>query len=335
MPDPAYPKRSSFHANRLIRMLNKSCAANEIGVEACWLITTIALVEDSKRYTGAVTFWTGQILPVTGLTSWGRLDRARRKAVSAGWLHYKAGTKSRAAEYWTLIPAVIVDAYEDSPLDASDIHHQNGDESRIDHQNGDDNGDPSVIHPGSKRGYSRPTPNPAPSSRPNRFADSDLQTAEFIWNLIQDMQPDRRQPKLDKWADSVRLMRERDNRTDDQIRELFTWCNRDPFWKTNILSPDKLRTQWDDLQLRRETSERTDQVPNEAEAIWNDLCRFIAQELDRQQPYSEILTQRFGPRVAAAVKATGVLEIKDANDFRLRDLRKTFLQNYAQTGAAA
>ena len=88
-------------------------------------------------------------------------------------------------------------------------------------------------------------------SRPTRFAESDMQTAHFVWKLIQDMQPDRTRPDLQKWANTIRLMRERDNRTDDKIRELFEWSNRDSFWSTIILCPDKLRKKWDDLQLRR------------------------------------------------------------------------------------
>ena len=79
----------------------------------------------------------------------------------------------------------------------------------------------------------------------------DFQTAEFMWDLIHAMQPNRKPPNLNKWADTIRLTRERDDRTDSEIRELFLWCNRNDFWKTNILSPDKLRAKWDNLQLKR------------------------------------------------------------------------------------
>ena len=78
----------------------------------------------------------------------------------------------------------------------------------------------------------------------------DLQTAEFIWDLIHEMQPDRKPPNLTTWANTIRLMRERDGRTHEQIRELFRRANQDEFWCTNILSPDKLRTKWDNLTLK-------------------------------------------------------------------------------------
>ena len=108
------------------------------------------------------------------------------------------------------------------------------------------------------------TINEESSSRQNRFADSDLQTAEFILKLILEMQPRRKKPDLRKWADTIRLMRERDKRTDSEIRDLFTWCNQDPFWRTNIVSPDKLRLKWDDLQLKcgqRLKTEASDDCP--------------------------------------------------------------------------
>ena len=69
--------------------------------------------------------------------------------------------------------------------------------------------------------------------------------------LMLDNNPDVRQPNdLDKWADEFRLMRERDKRTDEQIKFLINWTQNDSFWKTNILSPSKLRKQWDQLVLR-------------------------------------------------------------------------------------
>ena len=49
------------------------------------------------------------------------------------------------------------------------------------------------------------------------------------------------------WADVIRLMRERDGFTAEQIREVFAWANDEPFWRPNIRSPRKLREKWDTL----------------------------------------------------------------------------------------
>lgn len=43
------------------------------------------------------------------------------------------------------------------------------------------------------------------------------------------------------------MIRERDKRTDQQIKYLINWSQQDSFWKTNILSPASLRKQFDRL----------------------------------------------------------------------------------------
>jgi hypothetical protein len=69
--------------------------------------------------------------------------------------------------------------------------------------------------------------------------------------LIRDLNPEHKQPSLDRWANTIRLMRERDRRSSEDIRAVFAWANADSFWQGNILSPDKLRKQFDQLNLKR------------------------------------------------------------------------------------
>lgn len=88
-------------------------------------------------------------------------------------------------------------------------------------------------------------------SRALRFDVTDLQTAEWMFSLIQQLNPGHRKPNLEKWASDIRLIRERDDRTDFAIRDLFTWANADDFWRSNILSPSKLRKQWDNLTVKQ------------------------------------------------------------------------------------
>lgn len=89
------------------------------------------------------------------------------------------------------------------------------------------------------------------SSRPKlRFDPVDRELAEHIWTCVYRLQPTRKPPDLDRWANDVRLMREADSRPPPMIREVFDWANRDSFWQTNILSPSKLRDKFDDLHLK-------------------------------------------------------------------------------------
>lgn len=89
-----------------------------------------------------------------------------------------------------------------------------------------------------------------------RFTSEDKEVAEWMWKLILEMQPDRK-PKAgqeENWPNTIRLLREKDQRTHDEIRDLFKRANSDPFWRTNILSPRKLREKWDDLSLKLKPS---------------------------------------------------------------------------------
>lgn len=155
-----YPKRPKFFAHRVVRMMQKTCAANDIGIEACWLVTCIAHVEDAKRYTGPVTFWNHQLMPIAGCKSWGRLDRARKAAVADGWLVYQPGKTRGCGTYWTNIPDHAA-SLDDSPVDESD-GHQNGAHDGDNHQNGAHNGDAAVMRRRWNGEPSNPVPDPVP-----------------------------------------------------------------------------------------------------------------------------------------------------------------------------
>src|SRR5690349_14190317 len=81
-----YPKRSAFFAHRFVRVLHKSCAAQDIGPDACYLLCIIAHTEDAARYSGPVRFWRTQLMETMGITSPKRLIELRRRAIERGWL---------------------------------------------------------------------------------------------------------------------------------------------------------------------------------------------------------------------------------------------------------
>jgi len=89
------------------------------------------------------------------------------------------------------------------------------------------------------------------SSQKTKFSDDDLKTAKLMFSLIKDLNSSAKEPNFSKWADTIRLMRERDSRTHNEINDLFLWANNDAFWKTNILSPETLRKQWDKLTIKK------------------------------------------------------------------------------------
>lgn len=57
---------------------------------------------------------------------------------------------------------------------------------------------------------------------------------------------------LQSWADTFRLMIERDNRTPRAIYDVMFYAQNDDFWKANILSAAALRKQYDRLRMKME-----------------------------------------------------------------------------------
>lgn len=75
------------------------------------------------------------------------------------------------------------------------------------------------------------------------------QLANLLYQKILENNPDHKKPNLQTWANHVRLMMERDNRTEEQIAYLINWVQQDNFWKTVVLSTSKLREQFDKLVI--------------------------------------------------------------------------------------
>lgn len=112
-----YPSsRPKFWAMQYIRAMTKTCAANEVGSLGAFLCSVIATTEDASGYRRAVTYWDGQLLPITGAKNEKAMALARTNCVKAGWLHYEPGTKARPGKYWTTMPLHAV-GIDDHPTD--------------------------------------------------------------------------------------------------------------------------------------------------------------------------------------------------------------------------
>ncbi|MEI7219090.1 replication protein [Pectobacterium carotovorum] len=97
----------------------------------------------------------------------------------------------------------------------------------------------------------------------------DLRCAEWISALVESIKPSAKKTDLVTWANDVRLIRQIDEHDHREICELFKWASRDSFWCTNILSPAKLRKQWDTLTLQKGQPNRKRADDNQAVPHWN------------------------------------------------------------------
>ena len=86
-----------------------------------------------------------------------------------------------------------------------------------------------------------------------KFAEdsTEMKLALYLFAKIKQNNPEHKSltdSQKQKWADSIRLMIERDKRTPQQINNMIDWCQADDFWKQNILSTAKLRKQYDTMR---------------------------------------------------------------------------------------
>ncbi len=84
------------------------------------------------------------------------------------------------------------------------------------------------------------------------FADNDLplELAKELAGYIKANKPDAKVGDLQKWAVTFDRIMRLDKRQPEVIRRVMAWCQSDSFWQTNILSAEKLRQQFDMLELQ-------------------------------------------------------------------------------------
>ena len=72
----------------------------------------------------------------------------------------------------------------------------------------------------------------------------------LLLNEIKKNKPDFLEPNLQLWAKDFEKMLRIDKRGHRRIPEVIRWCQQDDFWQSNILSPSKLRKQFDKLEMQ-------------------------------------------------------------------------------------
>ena len=96
-----------------------------------------------------------------------------------------------------------------------------------------------------------------------KFETHHLQLANLMYKEIKRNNPNAREPNLEDWANTFRLMMERDGREGKQIQDMILFSQRHNFWYKNILSASKLRKQFDRLLLEMNDNKKQTQVKQE------------------------------------------------------------------------
>ena len=107
------------------------------------------------------------------------------------------------------------------------------------------------VHIEQERGAGdAPKPYIEPSIEPSSvFMSEAVELCNFLAQLIQE-NGSRLPSVTNKWIQDMEKIMRLDGRTPQQVELAIRWCQKNSFWKANILSPAKLRDKYDQLRLQ-------------------------------------------------------------------------------------
>lgn len=86
--------------------------------------------------------------------------------------------------------------------------------------------------------------------------DSDAyRLASLLFQKIQSRKSTFKKPNLKEWGTVIDRMVRLDGRDLKTIENVIGWCQQDSFWQNNILSTEKLRKQFDQLEMKMDADE--------------------------------------------------------------------------------
>ncbi|HED6239421.1 TPA: replication protein [Enterobacter sichuanensis] len=145
-------------------------------------------------------------------------------------------------------------------------HEQEGNNKNINNSTSENSGE-SSDKPGKKPPVMKPE---AAIQSGTKWGNSeDLRCAEWLFTMVKNISPSAKKPNYAAWANDIRLMRERDDRTHYEIAALFKWACNDKFWKGNVLCPATLRDKWTQLDIKR-NKQQTGEEPSKPDLDFNN-----------------------------------------------------------------
>ncbi len=126
-----------------------------------------------------------------------------------------------------------------------------------------------------------------------KYSDEHLRLAEKLKNnLINDFPSEMKRVNIEKWADTFRLIEERDQQTIAAIDYVLDWLPTNSFWFGNIRSASKLRTQFEKLKFEIKNEKERGQRQN----VRTENLPEWAKESNNQQE------EKLSPEEQAALK---------------------------------
>lgn len=297
-----YPKRESFFAHKFVRLLTKSCAAQDIGLNAFALLCVIVHQEDSARYAGPVRFWNEQLMNVLGFKSPKQLNDCRAKAIKFGWLQYERSGNREVGRYAVLIPEAF-EGLDDAPIEPN--HSEYGtNKERIAERLGDESRNESVTESGKP---SVPSPLPVPSYSPGE----EIQIPERL-NTPEVMKV------VGEWFQHLEHKGKHEKIPPRNSPQEQAWWRQ-----AGRLGPEKFLAQAEKAMAEGWVSLRDVQQSQESAHVndeWIKVLKTAQQYPSNWEKRKEIL----GEDLFEALKRTGSVKVAESDSYGQKALREVF-----------
>jgi hypothetical protein len=107
-------------------------------------------------------------------------------------------------------------------------------------------------------------------SQRNKFSDEgiEIKLAAELYADMKENNPSCKKPNLQSWASNIDMMLRVDKRNVEDIRKIIDFSQHDNFWKSNILSTNKLREKFDQLILKANSAVQVHEEHKSEKEIW-------------------------------------------------------------------
>jgi hypothetical protein len=121
------------------------------------------------------------------------------------------------------------------------------------------------------------------------FASKEIpELVEYFISKLKELNPKMLEPDKKKWAREMDKLSRIDKRAVDEIKKMIDWAMNDSFWYKNILSPKKLRKQWDQLFLRMTEPKKVKEPDSQAVMTNKSLANEVLASMIKLNRYSEM-----------------------------------------------
>lgn len=96
---------------------------------------------------------------------------------------------------------------------------------------------------------------------------NEYRLSKYLFEHIRRNNSKTKKPNYQSWSKQFDFIIRIDRRDIEEIKKVINWCQNDSFWCSNILSPTKLRAQYDQLVVKMNKEPQITEKPEEFSAF--------------------------------------------------------------------